>query len=201
MNNAARVLASALFVACAASVSAQSWLAPSPQVFASVSGTYGFKTQPLKSDCRSNPSLRKNAPDAAQVRCDVLGASQGMLFALAPDGSEVVVWKGFLLNAPHRAMVTDDGKYVVTLDVWARLGYESCLVIYDEHGVVVASFNLEALLAKEEIARFVFQADGSRQWLRGGKVEFNDRSDRVVVTLSWGKVISIVLADGKIDAA
>jgi hypothetical protein len=125
--------------------------------------------------------------------------SQGMLFTLAPDGSEAVVWKGPLFNVPHRAIVADDGKYVVTLDVWSRLGHERCLVIYDEHGVVVASFDLEGLLSKEEIATFVFEADGSRQWLRGGRVEFNDRSDRVVVTLSWGKVISIVLADGKIE--
>jgi hypothetical protein len=200
MNNVARVLAPGLFVVCAASVSAQSWPAPSPQVFASVSGTYGFKTQPSQSnDCR--PGLPESALGAARRRCDVFGMSQGMLFTLAPDGTEAVVWKGFLLNVPHRAIVTDDGKYVVTLDVWARLGYERCLVIYDEHGIVVASFDLEALLSKEEITKFVFQADGSREWLRGGKVEFNDRSDRVVVTLSWGKVISIVLADGKIDAA
>ena len=60
----ARALTSALVVACVAIVSAQSWPAPSPQVFASVSGTYGFKMQPSQSR-------------------DVRGMSQGMLFALA----------------------------------------------------------------------------------------------------------------------
>jgi hypothetical protein len=175
-------VAAALVTVFAASVLAQSPAAPSPQVFASVSGTYGFKTQP------SQPP-------------DVRGMSQGMLFRPGPSGTETVVWRGVLLNVPHRAIVADDGKYVVTLDVWGRQGYERCLVIYDEQGIVVASFDLEGLLSKEEISKFVVQTPGSRDWLMGGKVEFNARRDRVVVTLSWGKVISIVLATGEIVAA
>jgi hypothetical protein len=182
MINRARLRASALVFAFAASASAQSSPAPTPQVFASASGTYGFKTQP------SEP------PDAR-------GMSQGMLFTPGPHGTETVVWKGFLLNVPHRAIVADDGKYVVTLDVWARLGYERCLVIYDAQGIVVAHFGLDELLSKDEISKFVVQTPGSRDWLREGKVEFNARRDRVVVTLSWGKVISIVLATGEIVTA
>lgn len=126
--------------------------------------------------------------------------SKGTLFTLAPDATESVVWDGFLLNVPHRAIVSDDGT-VVTLDVWARLGRERCLVIYDKQGIVVAYFSLEELLSKAEIAKLVTQPDGSRNWLMGGKVEFNDRSDRVVISLAWGRVISVALVDGGIIAA
>jgi hypothetical protein len=68
-------------------------------------------------------------------------------------------------------------------------------------GIVLAYFSLEELLTKEEIAELVTQPDGSRNWLMGGKVEFNDRSDRVVLSLAWGRVISIALVDGAIVAA
>ena len=182
MNNLARALTLAVMVVCVVGVSAQSGPPPSPQVFASANGTFGFKTQP------SQPY-------------QLLGMSGGRLFTLAPDGTESVIWRGFLLNVPHRAIVADDGKYVVTLDVWSRIGYERCLVIYDEGGIVVASFDLEALLSKEEITKIGTQTDGSRRWLTGGKVEFNEKNNRVVVTLAWGRVISIELATGVIDAA
>ena len=72
-------------------------------------------------------------------------------------------------------------------------------MIYDEGGVVVASFDLEDLLSREEIAKVVIQPDGSRNWLMGARVELSDRNDRVLVTLSWGKVVAVDLATGQID--
>jgi hypothetical protein len=184
MKGLARAIALGLVVALAPIVTADTWLAPRPQIFASPTGTYGFKTQPPKPP---EPSLHSR--------------SQGMLFALAADGHETVSWTGELINVPVRAIVADDGKYVVTLDTWGRMGYEHCLVIYSEHGRVVADFNLEALLSRDEIANKVEHTFSSRHWLTGAKVEFNDRRNKVVVTLRWGKVISVALSTGKIDAA
>jgi hypothetical protein len=184
MKGWARAVALGLIVASTPIVTADTWLAPHPQIFASSTGTYGFKTQP------PNPPV---AP--------LQGRSQGTLFALSLDGNETVTWAGELVNIPVRAIVSDDGKYVVTFDTWFRSGYEHCLVIYAEQGRVVADFNLEALLSRDEIANKVTHTFSSRNWLTGAKVEFNDRGNRVVLTLRWGKVISVVLRDGRIDRA
>jgi len=184
MKGWARAVALGLVVASAPIVTADTWLTPRPQIFASSTGTYGFKTQPPN-------------PPAAPLH----GRSQGILFALAPDGNETVIWTGELVNIPVRAIVSDDGKYVVTFDTWFRSGYEHCLVIYAEQGRVVADFNLEALLSRDEIASNVEHTFSSRNWLTGAKVEFNDRRNRVVVTLRRGQVISVALRDGRIDVS
>jgi hypothetical protein len=171
-----------LVVASAAIATADTWIAPRPQIFAASTGTYGFKTLPPNPPV---PPLR--------------GRGQGILFALAQDGNETVVWTTELVNIPVQALVSDDGKYVVTLDTWFRGGYEHCLVIYGEQGQVLADFNLEALLTRDEIANKVQQSFSSRNWLTGAKVGFNDRKNRVVITLRWGKVISVALRYGRID--
>jgi hypothetical protein len=171
-------------VASARIVRADTWLEPRPQIFASSTGAYGFRTQP--------PNLPVSPVD---------GRSQGILFAFAQDGNETVIWTGELVNIPIRAIVSDDGRYVVTVDTWFRPGYEHCLVIYGEQGRVVADFNLEALLSGDEIANKVEHTFSSRNWLTGAKVEFSDRRNRVVITLRWGKIISVALSNGRIDAA
>jgi len=182
MKRWTRAVALGLVVASAPIVTADTWIAPHPQIFASSTGTYGFKTQP------PNPPV---AP--------LHGRSQGTLFALAPDGNETVIWAGELINIPVRAIVSDDGKYVVTFDTWFRGGSEHCLVIYAEQGRVVADFNLEALLSRDEIAKNVAHTFSSRDWLTGAKLEFNERRNKVVLTLRWGKVISVALSNGRID--
>src|SRR5580765_801091 len=156
MKGVARAITIGLVVASAQIVTADTWIPPRPQIFASSTGAYGFKVQP------PSPPVRP-----------LHGQSQGILFALAQDRSETVIWTGELVNIPVRAVVSDDGKYVVTLDTWFRAGYEHCLVIYGEQGRVVADFDLEALLSRDEIANKVEQTFSSRNWLTGARVEFN----------------------------
>jgi hypothetical protein len=181
MKGLARVVGLGLVLASARTVTADSWASPLPQIFASSAGTYGFKTQP------------PNPPTAP-----LHGRSQGILFALAPDGTETVIWAHELVNIPVGAIVSDDGRFVVTLDTWFRRGYEHCLVIYGDQGQVIADFNLEALLSRDEIDSKIDQSFSSRNWLNGARVAFNDGKNRVVITLRSGKVISVILRYGKI---
>src|SRR5882762_11811842 len=84
----ARAVALGLVVASARIVTADTWLEPRPQIFASSTGWYGFKMHP--------PKLPVSP---------LQGRSQGILFALAPDGSETAIWTGELVNIPVRAIV------------------------------------------------------------------------------------------------
>src|SRR5262245_23412276 len=139
-------------------VTADSWPMPRPQVYTSAHGTRIFRTRPPQHSVWS-------------------GKSQGTLFTRTPGGSESVVWSRELVNIPVQAFVTDDGKYVVTLDTWAKLGREHSVVVYGDEGRIVADRGLEDLLSAEEIAN-VRQAVGSRDWLMDASIAFNDREDQ-----------------------
>jgi len=67
---------------------------------------------------------------------------------------ELLLWEVKLVNeiSPVSALVTDDGKYVITFNDWGRLGYgDNVIVIYDSTGVVAKKFSLEDILSEDEL--------------------------------------------------
>lgn len=178
-------LAAAVVVLAGAAIAADDWVWPSPQLFSASFGLHALRTMPPPSG-RTTP-----APSP-------FGRSQAVLFKPGPDGKDVVVWKRELVNVPHRALVTDGGKYVVTLDTWGRVGYAHSVVIYGEQGKLIADHDLEALLSRDEITERVQHSVSSRWWLREATTTFNDRGDELIITLKWGKVLRVDLATGKI---
>ena len=138
----------------------------------------------------------------------------GQLEKVRDDGSYVAVWRRDLLNdvSPVRALVTADGRYVVTFDNWHSMGYgKDVVVIYGPEGRLVTSLGLAGFLSKEQIARLP-RSISSIQW--GGAHHF-DQAERHVVLLvaaardesasgadGWQTVV-IALEDGRVqgDAA
>jgi hypothetical protein len=163
------------FVAClAAFAHADKWAPPTPRVFASPSGSYGFKV--LKPQFGST--------------------SEGMLFRLDGEGKEEVIWQGQLINTPQRVLVDDDGKSLVTIDTYGRLGFAHSVVVYGEKGKLIRDFELEDLLTKEEIEGKVARSVSSRHWTDGADLKIEN--SHFVARLAWGKTLRIELASGKI---
>ena len=162
-------------------LTADSWPGSRPQVFASASGAYRFKTRP--------PQLATWS-----------GTSNGTVVRAGPGGSETTIWSRELVNIPVSAFITDDGKHVVTFDTWAKLGYEHALVVYGEQGAVVVDYALEEILSAEEINKSVRQTIGARRWLQGATIAFATGDSEIVVGLQWGKTIRVALATGTIEA-
>jgi hypothetical protein len=176
-------LAMSAFGIASAIVSADSWPGSRPQVYASANGTYRFKTRP--------PQLNTWS-----------GKSHGTLVTMAAaGGTETAVWSRDLVNIPVSAYVANDGKHVVTLDTWAKLGYEHALVIYGEDGAVVTDYDLDVLLSGDEIANSIVHTMSARRWLQGATIAFDRRAEHVVITLHWGKVLRVALATGKVEAS
>jgi hypothetical protein len=163
-------------------VSADSWPGSRPQIYTSSEGTYRFRTRP--------PQLSTWS-----------GKSQGTLVTLAPDGTESARWTRDLVNIPVLAFVANDGKHVVTLDTWAKLGYEHALVVYGEDGAVVVDYDLDALLSSDEIAGSVVHTMNARRWLQGATTSFDSAGQTFVITLQWGRVIRVLLSTGQIEPA
>ena len=177
----AALAASAVVIASAA-VSADSWPGSRPQVYASANGTYRLKTRP--------PQLNTWS-----------GKSQGTFVTVVADGTEMAMWSRDLVNIPVSAYVANDGKHVVTLDTWAKLGYEHALVIYGENGSVVGDYDLDALLSRDEVANSVVHTMSARRWLQGATIAFDHSAEHIVITLHWGKVLRVALSTGKVEAS
>jgi hypothetical protein len=163
-------------------VSADSWPGSRPQAYTSSDGRHRFRTRP--------PQLSTWS-----------GKSQGTLVTVASDGTEAARWVRDLVNIPVLAFVANDGKHVVTLDTWAKLGYEHALVVYGQDGAVIVDYALDALLTNDEIAQLVTHTMNARRWLQGATTAFDSTEHRFVITLHWGKVIRVALATGTIETA
>lgn len=164
---------------------ADSFQRPDARVFASKLGSFGFKSVPVE-----------NADHDFEH-------SHGMLFTLNASGKEHVLWETRLLNVPHRALVSDHGKYVVTLDTGLgaiATGTKHCLVIYGRKGKVIADFQLGDLLTEEEIAQHAPPATkGDTRWFfREARFEFDYDNDQLVITFEWGKTLRISLSKGTV---
>jgi hypothetical protein len=172
-------LAAGLALVLSSAVCADDLIAPGPRIYAqSLSGKYALKILP--------------------------GAdkSEGVFFTLDKDGKEEVIWRTKLVNIPGPAIITENGKYVITLDTFGRID-EHCLVVYGEKGKVIVDFKLQDLLTAKEIDSIPSTVT-MRGWHDKGIAEFEDRSigyDDLLIQMKhkgWSKVIRISLSSGKI---
>ena len=135
------VLIATILSAPAARLCADSFGAPRPRIFSSESGTYGFKVL--------EPKLGES--------------SRGVLFTLAPDGQETVIWTSKLVNLPGRVFVSEDGNRVVTVGTLGTSGHEHSVTVYTNEGKVLTDYKLEDILTEEEL-RFISQSTSTRAW-------------------------------------
>jgi hypothetical protein len=159
----------------AGSARADTWASPRPKDFTSPSRNRTFKVTPGKRGLFDNAT--------------------GVLILRDKDGKEKTAWERKLVNLPHQAFVSDHTNHVVTIDTYARLGGQHSLVVYGKDGKVLADYQLEDLLTREDIRRHVTQTVSSRWWASGAKCAFSAEGNEFVATLSWGKVIKIDLAN------
>ncbi len=156
--------------------SADTWERPKPRLFVSERGTHGFKVLP-------------------QQR--LLGTSTGVLFTVADDGNDQILWSNKLVNIPHRVFVSQDGKRVVTVDTYANLGFAHSLVVYDDNGAVVADYKLEDLLSENKIRELVPRTVSSRRWADGTSFRFLDGKHFEIIAKAE-TVITVDLDSGEL---
>ena len=124
------------------------------------------------------------------------------------------IWKGNLINkiCPLKAMVTNNGKYVVTFDDWYSVG-KYPIVIYDKNGNLVKEHSLETLGLKKYVIGLPFFVDGvlkfqedgfieksvsSMYWRKNSLIFFNKLQTNLFIRLHWGLIIVIKLDSGEI---
>ena len=98
---------------------------------------------------------------------------------------------------PHRAYVTNDGKYVVLRDKYHNLGHGKVIVILGEDGNVLGSYALENFLTLDEILE-AKRSVSSIWWNDGAWFSFVEDDSQFALVTSSGTLRSFDLATGKL---
>lgn len=104
------------------------------------------------------------------------------------------LWETKLVNevSPARALIRDDGKYVVSVDEFQRGGAAHALVIYNAQGKVVAERSLRELLLKDDW-QHVRTKGRMVEWSGGADFKFKKDEPKLVIRLRWGRELEIDL--------
>lgn len=116
------------------------------------------------------------------------------------DVKPKLLWKTELANElmPQSAVISMEQE-VVTLNEYARAGYQNAVVIYNKQGQIVKSFDFDDLISEEDKGQFPMSA-GSRWWNSEARYFFLAKPSRLYVVLKWGKVMEFSLSDGKFQS-
>jgi hypothetical protein len=177
-------MAPALFLLVATPVFADRWGKPGEQTYFSQNQGFRFTVLPrvLSSssaywlDKEEDPRKRGQAPGQRDT-------CVGQLERRSEDGSYVPVWRAWSWSTPWPvlALLTRDGRYVVTFDNWHAVGYgDDTVVLYGAKGEKLASFGLSDFLTQEQIAQLSVTVS-SIWW--GGKHRFDENETSLVLEI------------------
>jgi hypothetical protein len=125
------------------------------------------------------------------------GHCKGELFRLKGDERELV-WSRHLINnrAVHRAVVSDSGRYVVTLDDWDKDGVLP-IVIYGRKGSLRKIHSLESLGLDKDYEHIPLTTAG-RHWKEHSLVFFGPDEKTLYIRLRWGDMLMIEMHLGEV---
>lgn len=127
--------------------------------------------------------------------------SQISVWLIPQDRPEKLLWKGNLVNIPHKIFVSSHGKSLITMDKWGGVG-EDPIVFYDSAGHLVKRYldPKKELLTKEEISR-IERSVSSYWWSKDAHAKFTADGEYFLLWLAWGRVL-VFQGDsgGQIDA-
>jgi len=180
-------LAAGCLLSLAPSAFSDSWAYPEPTSFHSRGFSYVAEVFP--------PESRQNKGKKPVCYFYQMGYP-GKQWDVQPK----LLWKTELVNElmPLSAVVSMEQE-VVTLNEYARAGYQNAVAIYSKQGQLVKSFRLDDLISEEDKPQFVNSA-GSRWWNSEARYFFLTKPSRLYIVLKRDKVMEFSLSDGKFQA-
>lgn len=151
-------IAGVLFVlwSIASSCLADTWSLPARETFYSKNRRFAVAIEPKqidpgkyvrdKAEGRPNPGAVEGTPG---------DGPRAFFYSVGPEDKLDQVASFKLVNevAPLHALVSGDGRYLVTFDNWHSAGYgDNVIVIYRADGALVRSLSLEDILTTKDLA-------------------------------------------------
>lgn len=127
-----------------AAAQADSWVDPAREVYHSANKQYRLTVDPAPEE-EVDAYYEADDEDRKALRPNAIGRLERKL----QNDTWETVWDEPLLNevAPTHALVSDDGRYVITFDNWYSTGHgENVVVIYRADGSLVRSMELTDLV-------------------------------------------------------
>lgn len=151
---------------------ADSWIMPTTKKTLSDNGAYRVTIIPR--DLQSQLDYFEDAVDGRDNPGQKAGSTQTKATAFlehkGSDGKWDEIWRKPLVNdvAPVSALVSSDGKYVITFDNWHSVGYgDDVIAIYGADGALIRKHSLEDILPRYYVA--AFPTSVSSRWWSGDK--------------------------------
>ena len=147
--------------------------------------------RPLREAVSSNERFRFEIRAGRSRRSKCRGA---LFEKVAQRRNDRRIWQQRLVNevAPQKALVADDGRFVVTFNEFQRGGGAHAVAIYDARGKLLREYALPELLQGDD-----WQHVSTRKraviWLDGAKLELKTEPPCVLITLKWNRRIRIDL--------
>jgi hypothetical protein len=109
------------------------------------------------------------------------GRASAFFYTLGRHGRPALVRRFDLVDevVPTNALVSEDGRFLVTFDSWNRADGKDAVVIYRTDGSLVRSLSLEDILSGSDIEALVRWAEGGRPRWREGQLI--DESETLLV--------------------
>lgn len=135
---------------------ADTWGLPTPKEYCSDNKKFCFKVIPKKLE--SQLSYFQDKVDAKENaganKTQKENYCKGIFYARNERGKLEKKWTAKLVNevSPVNAIVSNDGKYIVTFDNWHSVGYGNDVVaIYSSTGELIKRFGLDYFLTQSDI--------------------------------------------------
>lgn len=176
----------ALFTILGASAArADSWLPPSVERYESTNGSYRLTVTPrmLRDQLSYFQDKVAGKELAGQAQGETATTARAVLERRDAGGKWSQVWAAPLVNevAPVRALVANDGRYVVTFDNWHSVGFgPDVVVVYGADGQRIRALGLKDLLPQEYI-RALPRSVSSLHW--GGEHRLSPDGTRLILAI------------------
>lgn len=124
-----------LFISLAFSFSFDSWKWPEVRDYYSADSTFMVRVIPanIPEYLYHRPGCKRKLNQLEKEDTTYI-PSQAQLFQITESADTLLVWKEKLINyvAPRKVIISNDGRYMVTIDNWASLGGGlDVFVVYD----------------------------------------------------------------------
>lgn len=159
---------------------ADSWALPNEKEYCSENNKFCFKVIPKKLESQLNYFKDRVAgkENAGADKNTKENYCKGEFFERNEKGKLIKKWSKKLVNevSPVSAIISNDGKYIVTFDNWHNVGYgDHVVAIYSSQGEVIKKFGLDYFLTKDDISQLPTSVSSiwwhGRHWIDEKKKE------------------------------
>jgi hypothetical protein len=167
---------------------ADEWIKAYKKTYISQNGIYELIIEPMfvPKNYEKEIKKRKSHPEKFlnKPMNDTITPCHAKLYKkIGSLGQPELIWDKVLVNpvAPYEAMITNDGKYVITFNDWSKLGYgENVMVVYWGNGDLLKQYRLHEIT---KLSESQLSVSVTSIWWYLGYETYSEKPDKLKVLI------------------